>query len=56
MYGLLKENRLCNYYDVSLTPGIKVKGKFNSDKFLSLDNAEVEQKLLTFKDDKPANN
>lgn len=52
VYGLLKENGLCNYYDLSKTPGIKVKGKYSSDKFLFLDNAEVEQKLITFKDDK----
>lgn len=48
VYGLLKENGLCNYYDLSNTPGIKVKGKFQSDKFLFLDNADVQQKLLRF--------
>ena len=52
VYGLLKENGLCNYYDLSSTPGIKVKGKYNSDKFAFLDTAEVQQKLITFKDDK----
>lgn len=52
VYGLLKENGLCNYYDLSSTPGIKVKGKFSSDKFLFLDTPEAEQKLITFKDDK----
>lgn len=52
VYGLLKENGLCNYYDLSNTPGIKVKGKYSSDKFLFLDNNDVEQKLITFKDDK----
>jgi P-type Cu+ transporter len=52
VYGLLKENGLCNYYDLSNTPGIKVKGKFNSDKFLFLDTPEALQKLITFKDDK----
>lgn len=52
VYALLKENGLCNYYDLEKTPGIKVKGRFNSGKFLFLDNSEVEQKLLTFKDDK----
>ena len=52
VYGLLKENNLCNYYDLSKTPGIKIKGKYASDKFLFLDNAEVAQKLISFKDDK----
>jgi Cu+-exporting ATPase len=52
VYSLLKENGLCNYYDLSTTPGIKVKGKFNSDKFSFLDTAEAQQKLITFKDEK----
>jgi Cu+-exporting ATPase len=52
VYSLLKENGLCNYYDLSTTPGIKVKGKFNSDKFLFLDTVEAQQKLISFKDEK----
>jgi P-type Cu+ transporter len=52
VYGLLKENGLCNYYDLSTTPGIRVKGKFNSDKFSFLDTSEAQQKLLSFKDEK----
>src|SRR5829696_6554662 len=52
VYGLLKENGLCNYYNLSKTPGIRVKGKFTSEKFAFLDTPEVEQKLITFKDEK----
>lgn len=52
VYGLLKENGLCNYYDLSKTPGIKVKGKFTSEKFAFLETPEVELKLLSFKDEK----
>lgn len=52
VYSLLKENGLCNYYDLSTTPGIKVKGKYNSAKFLFLDTAEAQQKLISFKDEK----
>lgn len=52
VYSLLKENGLCNYYDLSTTPGIKVKGKFNSDKFSFLDTPDAQQKLVSFKDDK----
>ncbi|RYZ30598.1 MAG: heavy metal translocating P-type ATPase, partial [Chitinophagaceae bacterium] len=52
VYSLLKENGLCNYYDLSSTPGIKVKGKFSSEKFSFLDTAEAQQKLLTFKEEK----
>lgn len=51
VYNLLKENGLCNYYDLSKTPGIKVKGKYNSDKFAFLDTVEAQQKIITFKDE-----
>jgi Cu+-exporting ATPase len=52
VYGLLKENGLCNYYDLSSAPGIKVRGKYNSDKFSFLDTPEAQLKLISFKDDK----
>jgi Cu+-exporting ATPase len=48
VYQLLQENGLCNYYDLSATPGIKVKGKFSSKRFAYLDNEEVKGKLLRF--------
>lgn len=50
VYQLLEENGLCNYYDLSQTPGIKVKGRFQSEKFAYLDHAEVQQKLIRFND------
>jgi Cu+-exporting ATPase len=50
VYGLLKENGLCNYYELSTTPGIKIKGKFVSDKFAYLDNKEIQEKLIRFTD------
>jgi P-type Cu+ transporter len=52
VYELLKENGLCNYYELSSTPGIKVKGRYASDKFAYLDNSDVQQKLLSFTDGK----
>jgi Cu+-exporting ATPase len=52
VYQLLQENGLCNYYDLSTTPGIKVKGKFSSDRFAYLDNEEVKRRLLRFDDGK----
>jgi len=52
VYSLLKENNLCNYYDLGTAPGIKVKGKFNSDKFSFLDTVEAQQKLFTYRDEK----
>src|SRR4029078_5859042 len=51
VYSLLKENNLCNYYDLSNAPRIKAKGKFNSDKFSFLDTPEAQQKLFTFRDE-----
>ena len=51
VYQLLRENGLCNYYELSEKPGIKVKGKFNSVKYAYLDNEEVKKKLLRFNDD-----
>jgi Cu+-exporting ATPase len=50
VYQLLQENGLCNYYELSERPGIKVKGKFNSQRFAYLDNEEVKKKLLRFDD------
>lgn len=51
VYQLLQENGLCNYYELSKKPGIKVKGKFSSERFAYLDNEQVLQKLLRFRDD-----
>jgi Cu+-exporting ATPase len=50
VYQLLQENGLCNYYELSERPGIKVKGKFSSQRFAYLDNEEVKRKLLRFDD------
>lgn len=50
VYQLLNENDLCNYYDLSSTPGIKAKGRFRSDRFAYLDHEATQQKLLRFSD------
>ncbi|HET9746457.1 MAG TPA: heavy metal translocating P-type ATPase metal-binding domain-containing protein [Chitinophagaceae bacterium] len=50
VYQLLQENGLCNYYELSERPGIKVRGKFSSQRFAYLDNDEVKRKLLRFND------
>lgn len=52
VYQLLQENGLCNYYELSERPGIKVKGKFSSQRFAYLDNEDVKKKLLRFDDGK----
>ncbi len=48
VFQLLQENGLCNYYELSERPGIKVKGKFSSQRFAYLDNEEVKRKLIRF--------
>lgn len=48
VYLLLDENNLCTYYDIDKNPGIKVKGKFRSDRFAYLDDKEVVTKLIQF--------
>jgi len=52
VYQLLQENGLCNYYDLSVQPGIKIKGKFSSNRFAYLANEDVIKKLLRFNDGK----
>ena len=50
VYQLLDENGLCNYYDLSKQPGIKVKGKYRSHQFAYLDHEAVQQQLIRFSD------
>ncbi|HEU5167469.1 MAG TPA: heavy metal translocating P-type ATPase metal-binding domain-containing protein [Chitinophagaceae bacterium] len=50
VFQLLQENGLCNYYELSEKPGIKVKGKFSSQRFAYLENEDVKKKLLRFQD------
>jgi Cu+-exporting ATPase len=48
VYLLLNENDLCSYYNLENTPGIKVKGKFNSGRFAYLEDESIIQKLVQF--------
>jgi len=50
VYEILNQNELCNYYDIESTPGI-TPPKNLSKKFEYLENNEVIDKLLDFKDD-----
>ena len=52
---MLSENDLCNYYDLSGAPGLKVKGKFNSDKFAYLDDVSTANKLILYSSEKQNN-
>jgi P-type Cu+ transporter len=52
---LLNENNLCTYYNFDKTPGIKVKGKFVSERFAYLDDAATAKKLVQFSSDTQTN-
>ncbi|MFN8265707.1 MAG: heavy metal translocating P-type ATPase metal-binding domain-containing protein [Chitinophagaceae bacterium] len=52
VFQLLDENGLCNYYDLSKQPGIKVKGKYRGDQFAYLDHEEAQRQLIRFTDGK----
>ncbi len=48
VYELLNENNLCTYYSLNASPGKQFKGSEQSQKFLYLDNEEVQKKLIHF--------
>ncbi len=49
VYLLLNENNLCSYYNFDKNPGIKVKGKFASERFAYLEDESVIEKLVSFR-------
>lgn len=55
VYLLLNENNLCSYYDLDKNPGIKVKGKFQSDRFAYLDDETTVKKLVRFSSESQTN-
>ena len=55
VYLLLNENNLCSYYNFETNPGIKVKGKFASERFAYLEDDSVIQKLVSFRSDTQTN-
>jgi Cu+-exporting ATPase len=50
VYEILNQNELCTYYDLEKTPGI-TPPKDLSKKFEYLENSQVIEKLIDFKDD-----
>jgi Cu+-exporting ATPase len=50
VYEILKENDLCNYYDLENHPGITLKSKDLGEKYNYLDNSEIQEQVLDFKD------
>jgi len=49
VYLLLNEKDLCNYYNLSRTPGLTAKGRFTGERFAYLDNEDVIIRLLRFR-------
>lgn len=52
VYQILNENDLCAYYDFNEHAGISPNTQVRKDKFAYLDNTEIENKLIQFKDSK----
>ncbi len=50
VYEILKDNDLCNYYDLENSPGISLKSKDFGDRYNFLDNSEIQEQILDFKD------
>lgn len=50
VYQLLNENKLYNYYQLEDTPGIKVETSEFGNKYAFLDNNEVKEKLISFRE------
>lgn len=48
VYELLNENNLCTYYSLNANPGIHLKNAVPAERFLYLDDKEVNQKLIHF--------
>lgn len=48
VYEILKNNNLCNYYDLNNTPGASLKNKFHAAKFQYLDEEDVVRKIVKF--------
>lgn len=55
VYELLKDNELCQYYDLNDKAGISQKISARKEKFIYLDLPEVQAKLFDFTDGKTAN-
>jgi len=52
VYGILNENGMCDYYEISKTPGTNQRIKIRENKFAFLDDKGVQQSLIVFKDDR----
>jgi Cu+-exporting ATPase len=52
VYGILNQSGMCDYYAISQNPGINRKIKVRENKFAFLDDNNIAQSLLSFRDEK----
>lgn len=52
VYGILNQTGMCDYYAISQNPGINRKIKVRENKFAFLDDNNIAQSLLSFRDEK----
>jgi Cu+-exporting ATPase len=52
VYEILNKVELCDYYKIEEHPGLNQKNKIRPDKFAFLDDEQLQQKLIKFKDQK----
>jgi len=51
VYQIINQNGLCNYYDLNDRPGINQRIAARKDKFAFLEDAGIQAKLVSFRDD-----
>ena len=49
VYNILNENGLCDYYNLNEMPGISMRDEIRLSKYDYLDNEEIANKLISFR-------
>lgn len=52
VYQILNQSDLCDYYDMNKNPGISQRIKVRKDKFAFLEDEKIQNKLISFRNDK----
>jgi len=52
VYRILNQHELCDYYDLNKTPGINQRTRAGTDKFVYLDEDNIQSQLISFRNDK----
>ena len=50
VFEMLDQNGMCDYYDISKTPGVTQKMKVRENKFSYLEDVDIQRKLIHFQD------